>query len=41
MCVKFPLRDLNSSPYTPHFTTISTCRVTIASRVCGGGKNYA
>ena len=34
MCVKFPLRDLNSDPYLPHSTNTYTCGVTIAPMVC-------
>ena len=36
MCVKFPPGDLNLSPYPPHPTSIYTCGVTTAPRVCGG-----
>ena len=40
MCVKLPSGDLNHSPYSSHLTNIYTCRVTIASRVCGGLPIY-
>ena len=36
MYVKFPLKDLNPGSYPPHLTSIYTCEVTIAPRVCGG-----
>ena len=34
MHVKLPLENLNPGPYPPHFTSIYTYGVTIASRVC-------
>ena len=36
MCVKLPLENLNLGPCPPHPTSINTCEVTTASRVCGG-----
>ena len=36
--MKLLSRDLNPDHYLPHPTSIYTCGVTIASRVCGGGK---
>ena len=36
MCVKLPPEDLNPDPYPPHPTSIYTCVVSIAPRVCGG-----
>ena len=35
MCVKLPLGDLNPDLYPPHHTSIYTCEVTNAPRVCG------
>ena len=40
MCMKLPPGDLNSGPYPSHPTSIYTCGVTTAPRVCGGGKIY-
>ena len=42
MCVKFPLKDLNSGPYPPHSISTYTCGVTIVPRVCGNrhGDDY-
>ena len=34
MCVKFPLRDLNSNSYFPHPTNTYTCGMIIAPSVC-------
>ena len=36
MCVKLPPGDLNLGLYPSHPTSIYTCGVTIAPRVCGG-----
>ena len=36
MCVKLPLKNLDSDPYSPHPTNTYTYGVTIAPRVCGG-----
>ena len=36
MCVKLPPENLNPNSYPPHPTSIYTCGVTIALRVCGG-----
>jgi len=36
MCAKLPLGDLNLGPFSLHLTSIYTCGVTIALRVCGG-----
>ena len=36
MCVKFPHEYLNPDPCPPHPTSIYTCRVITAPRVCGG-----
>ena len=36
MCVKLSLGDLNPNPCPPHSTSIYTCGVTIAPKVCGG-----
>ena len=36
MYVKFPSGDLNPDPYPPHPTSIYTCEMTTAPRVCGG-----
>ena len=36
MCVKLFPGDLNPDPYPPHPTSIYTCGVTTASRVCSG-----
>ena len=36
MCVKLPPGDLNPDPCPPHPTSIYTCGVTTAPRVCGG-----
>ena len=42
MCVKLPLKDLNSGPYPPHSISTYTCGVTIVPRVCGNrhGDDY-
>ena len=36
MCVNLSLEDLNPDPYLPHSISTYICRMTIASRVCGG-----
>ena len=36
MCVKFPPENLNPNLCPPHPTMTYTCRVTIASKMCGG-----
>ena len=36
MWVKLPLGDLNPNPCPPYPTNTYTCRVTIASKMCGG-----
>ena len=36
MYVKFPFGNLNLDPCPSHPTSTYTCRVTIASNVCGG-----
>ena len=36
MYVKLSLKNLNPGPYTPHPTNTYTCRIIIASKVCGG-----
>ena len=36
MYVKLPSGDLNPNPYPLHLTSIYTCEVTIAPRVCDG-----
>ena len=36
MYVKLSPRDLNLGPCPQHSTSINTCEVTTASRVCGG-----
>ena len=40
MCVKLLPGDLNPGPCPSHPTNTYTCGVTIAPRVCGGGKNH-
>ena len=42
MCVKLPLKDLNSGPYPPHSISTYTCGVIIALRLCGDrhGDDY-
>ena len=35
MCVKLLPEDLNPDPSLTHLTNTYTCKVTIASRVCG------
>ena len=36
MCVKFPLKNLNSDLCSPHLTSIYICGVTTAPKMCGG-----
>ena len=38
--MKLPPGDLNPDLYPPHPTSIYTCGVTIAPRVCGGIKSF-
>ena len=38
MCVKLSPGDLNPGPCLPHPTSIYSCGVTTAPRVCGGMK---
>ena len=38
MCVKLPPESFNPGLCPPHLTSIYTCGVTIALRVCGGNK---
>ena len=33
--MKFPPEDLNPGPYPPYLTSIYTCEVTTAPKVCG------
>ena len=35
MCAKLPSRDLNPDSSSLHLTNTYTCKVTIASKVCG------
>ena len=36
MCVKLSHENLNLGPFPPHPTSIYTCEVITAPRVCGG-----
>ena len=38
ICVKLPLKNLNSNPYPLHSTNNYTCRVIIALKVCVDDK---
>ena len=40
ICVKFPPRDLNPTPYPSHHISTYTCGVTIAPMVYGGVFEY-